>query len=76
MRGTKWLVQDTCTTTLTRVAQGVVEVEDFAKKKKVLVKKGKRYTRAPEEALAQNCATPSSGVEAWAYSRRGMRPAR
>ena len=25
VRGTKWLVQDSCTTTLTRVAQGVVE---------------------------------------------------
>ncbi len=44
IRGTKWLVQDTCTTTLTRVAQGVVSVSDFAKKKTVLVKKGKRYT--------------------------------
>ena len=44
MRGTKWLVQDTCTTTLTRVAQGVVEVQDFAKKKNVLIKKGKSYT--------------------------------
>ncbi len=44
IRGTKWLVQDTCTTTLTRVAQGVVSVNDFVKKKTVLVKKGKRYT--------------------------------
>jgi hypothetical protein len=43
VRGTKWLVQDTCTTTTTRVTQGVVQVEDFAKHKKVLVKKGKRY---------------------------------
>ena len=44
VRGTKWLVQDTCTTTLTRVTQGVVAVNDFAKRKTVLVKKGKRYT--------------------------------
>jgi hypothetical protein len=44
VRGTKWLVQDSCTTTLTRVVQGVVEVEDFAKKKQVLVKQGKRYS--------------------------------
>jgi hypothetical protein len=44
VRGTKWLVQDTCTNTLTRVTQGVVAVEDFAKKKTVLVKQGKRYT--------------------------------
>ena len=44
VRGTTWLVQDTCTTTLTRVTQGVVAVNDFAKRKTVLVKKGKRYT--------------------------------
>ena len=44
VRGTIWLVQDSCTTTLTRVTQGVVQVNDFVKKKKQLVKKGKRYT--------------------------------
>ena len=44
VRGTTWLVQDTCTTTLTRVTQGVVSVRDFGKRKNVLVKKGKRYT--------------------------------
>jgi hypothetical protein len=44
VRGTKWLVQDTCSSTLTRVARGVVQVEDFAKRKKVLVKAPKRYT--------------------------------
>jgi hypothetical protein len=49
IRGTKWLVQDTCTTTLTRVTQGVVAVEDFAKKKTVLVKQGKRYTAFPKK---------------------------
>ena len=37
-------MQDTCTTTLTRVTAGVVQVNDFVKKKKQLVKKGKRYT--------------------------------
>jgi len=44
VRGTIWLVQDTCTTTLTRVKQGVVEVQDLVKKKKVLVKAPKSYT--------------------------------
>ncbi|MDA0181841.1 Ig-like domain-containing protein [Solirubrobacter phytolaccae] len=44
VRGTVWLVQDSCTTTLTRVTQGVVQVQDFVTKKKLLVKKGKRYT--------------------------------
>ena len=44
VRGTKWLVTDTCTTTVTRVATGVVEVQDFSTKKKILVKKGRTYT--------------------------------
>ncbi len=41
--GTKWLVEDTCTTTLTKVARGKVSVRDFIKKKTVLVKAGKKY---------------------------------
>ncbi|MDA0164689.1 Ig-like domain-containing protein [Solirubrobacter ginsenosidimutans] len=49
VRGTKWLVTDTCTTTVTKVATGVVEVQDFAKKKKVLIKKGKSYTARPKK---------------------------
>jgi hypothetical protein len=44
IRGTKWLVTDTCTSTVTKVARGVVAVKDFAKKKTVLVKAPKRYT--------------------------------
>ncbi|WP_028062907.1 choice-of-anchor Q domain-containing protein [Solirubrobacter soli] len=43
VRGTKWLVQDTCTTTLTRVAQGVVQVEDFERHVKKTLRKGKSY---------------------------------
>jgi hypothetical protein len=42
--GTKYLVEDRCTSTLTRVVRGKVQVRDFAKKKTVLVKAGKRYT--------------------------------
>jgi hypothetical protein len=41
--GTKWLVEDRCTSTLTKVARGRVEVRDFVKRKTVVVKKGKRY---------------------------------
>ncbi len=41
--GTKWLVEDRCTSTLTKVARGKVRVRDFVKKKTVLVKAGKRY---------------------------------
>jgi hypothetical protein len=44
IRGTKWLVQDRCTSTLTRVTKGVVAVQDRVKKKTVVVRKGKRYT--------------------------------
>jgi hypothetical protein len=49
VRGTKWLTQDTCAGTLTRVAQGVVAVKDFTTKKTVLVKKGKRYLAKPKK---------------------------
>jgi hypothetical protein len=41
--GTKWLVEDRCTSTLTRVVRGKVRVRDFVKKKNVLVKAGKKY---------------------------------
>jgi len=44
VRGTTWLVQDTCTSTLTRVTEGVVTVRDNVKKKNVVVRAGKRYT--------------------------------
>jgi len=41
--GTKWLVEDSCDSTLTRVARGRVKVRDFVKHKTVFVKKGHRY---------------------------------
>jgi hypothetical protein len=41
--GTKWLVEDRCTSTLTRVARGRVRVRDFEKKKTVTVRAGKKY---------------------------------
>jgi CSLREA domain-containing protein len=41
--GTKWLVEDKCTSTTTRVVRGKVRVRDFVKKKNVLVKAGKKY---------------------------------
>jgi hypothetical protein len=44
VRGTRWLVQDTCTSTLTRVQKGTVAVNDFVKHKTVLVKAGRSYT--------------------------------
>jgi hypothetical protein len=41
--GTKWLVEDSCKGTLTRVVRGKVKVRDFRKKKTITVKAGKRY---------------------------------
>jgi CSLREA domain-containing protein len=41
--GTKWLVEDRCTSTLTKVKRGKVKVRDFVKHKTVTVRKGKRY---------------------------------
>jgi hypothetical protein len=43
VRGTIWLTQDTCTTTLVHVKRGVVDVLDFVKHKHVLVKAGHTY---------------------------------
>ena len=44
VRGTRWLVEDRCTKTLTRVVRGRVAVRDFVKRKTVIVRAGKRYT--------------------------------
>jgi hypothetical protein len=41
--GTKWLTEDRCRSTLTRVVRGRVKVRDRAKKKTVTVRSGKRY---------------------------------
>jgi hypothetical protein len=47
IRGTKWLVEDGCRYTRTRVTQGVVSVHDEVKKKTIVVRKGKTYTARP-----------------------------
>jgi hypothetical protein len=41
--GTRWLVEDRCTSTVTRVVRGKVRVRDVGKKKTVIVKAGKKY---------------------------------
>jgi hypothetical protein len=43
VRGTIWLTQDTCTTTLVHVKRGIVDVFDFVKHEHVLVKAGHTY---------------------------------
>jgi hypothetical protein len=47
VRGTKWLVQDSCAGTLTKVARGVVSVNDRVRHKTILLKQGKRYLAKP-----------------------------
>jgi hypothetical protein len=44
IRGTKWLVTDTCTSTITKVTQGSVNVRDAVKRRTVIVRAGKSYT--------------------------------
>ena len=47
IRGTRWLVQDSCAGTLTRVLEGVVTVRDDARRRTVLLRAGKRYLARP-----------------------------
>jgi len=47
IRGTKWLVQDGCRYTRTRVAIGAVSVRDSAKRKTIILRKGETYTAKP-----------------------------
>ncbi len=44
VRGTRWLVQDSCGKTLTKVAKGVVSVNDFVKHKTKLLRAPHSYT--------------------------------
>ena len=43
VRGTKWIVEDRCDGTLTRVLRGRVAVRDFRLKKTIIVRAGKRH---------------------------------
>jgi CSLREA domain-containing protein len=43
VRGTRWMVQDTCQGTLTIVKRGKVAVKDFVRHRTVIVKAGHRY---------------------------------
>ena len=48
MRGTKWLVQDSCAGTLTRVTPGVVSVRDNVRRKTMVVAPGHTYLAKPK----------------------------
>jgi hypothetical protein len=47
VRGTVWSVEDRCNGTLTRVRQGTVLVRDFAKRKNVVLRRGRSYLAKP-----------------------------
>ena len=47
VRGTTWLVQDSCAGTLTQVKKGVVSVFDQIKKKTIVLRAGKKYLAKP-----------------------------
>ena len=47
VRGTKWLVKDSCAGTLTRVVRGTVTVRDKVRAKTVTVRAGKSYLAKP-----------------------------
>ena len=49
IRGTTWLVTDTCAGTTTKVTDGVVSVNDKVKHKTVLVKAKHSYTARPKK---------------------------
>jgi hypothetical protein len=46
VRGTRWLTQDFCDGTLTRVTRGAVAVRDLARRQTVVVRAGHRYFAA------------------------------
>jgi ferric-dicitrate binding protein FerR (iron transport regulator) len=49
VRGTRWLVQDRCDGTLTRVTEGSVVVRDKVRGKRVIVEAGERYLARPRD---------------------------
>ncbi len=49
VRGTRWLVSDSCAGTLTKVSEGAVLVRDLVTGKRKLVRAGERYLARPEE---------------------------
>jgi hypothetical protein len=43
VRGTRWLTEDWCAGTVTRVTQGAVSVRDLGQRRTVVVHRGQRY---------------------------------
>ena len=66
IRGTKWLVQDSCAGTLTKVASGVVSVRDTVRGKTILL-------RAPAQLPRANRARPAARTRACGSPARRRR---
>ena len=49
VRGTEWLVQDSCAGTLTQVRKGVVSVRDNVKRRTIILRAGKKYLARPKK---------------------------
>ena len=47
VRGTRWLVQDSCSGTLTKVSKGVVTVRDLVKRKTIILRAPHSYRAKP-----------------------------
>jgi streptogramin lyase len=54
VRGTRWLTNDTCGTTVTVVTRGAVVVRDFARRRNVLVRAGHRYVAHKRSRVARH----------------------
>jgi hypothetical protein len=54
VRGTKWLTQDRCDGTLTKVVRGTVSVRDFKRNKTVTVKAGHSYLARAQRAASKS----------------------
>jgi hypothetical protein len=49
VRGTKWLVQDSCAGTFTRVSRGVVSVRDDVRRRTIILRAGRHYLARPKQ---------------------------
>ena len=58
VRGTRWLTEDRCDGTLTRVTEGAVVVRDLARRRRVLVRAGHSYLARKRAAARATGARP------------------
>ncbi len=61
VRGTKWLVEDSCSGTSVQVARGSVRFEDFVRHRTVIVSEGHGYTAG----AAARVSPPAASRRAW-----------